>query len=105
MARILRIIVNPDGYISVKDDHRPNPVSVCCDGTRDLIIWLRLAKNTRMRYILTNRIPYLKGQISRYLIKLAVDNFDRADEIIDGIYNCIGNENCGGQKEIILRDR
>ncbi len=92
MARILSITANREGYMSVQDDHRPNPVSVCCDGTRDFITWLRLAKNPRMRAILANRIPALRDQMSRYLLKLAVDNCDRADEIVNQIYAYM-NEN------------
>ncbi len=87
MARILSIAVNREGYMSVRDDRRPNPVSVCCDGTKDFIIWLRMAKNPRMRPILANRIPAMKDPMSRYLLKLAVDNSDRSDDIINQVYD------------------
>ncbi len=86
MAHILSIAVNREGYMAVRDDRRPNPVSVCCDGTKDFVIWLRLAKNPRMRAILANRIPALRDNMPRYLLKLAIDNFERSDEIINQIY-------------------
>ncbi len=86
MAHILSVTVNHEGYMSIRDDRRPYPVSVCCDGTRDFIIWLRLAKNPKMRAILSNRIPALRDPMSRYLLKLAIDNSDRSDEIINRVY-------------------
>ena len=78
-----------EGCILIKDDKRKSPVSMCGDATKGLLYYLESAENpkTRERYI--SYMTRLKDPMSRYILKLAIDNTDRSKEIINQIETAI----------------
>lgn len=81
-----------DGCILVKDDQRKYPVSICGDGTKDLLHYLKSAENPKTRERYSSSVSRLRDPMSRYVLKLAIDNADRSKEIIKKIETAIENK-------------
>ena len=90
MAFIEKIVKGTkEGCILVKDDKRKYPISMCTDAVNSLIYHLKYAKKpeNRKRYELL--LPTLRDPMSKYIIKLAIDNTNRSNEIIKDIEESI----------------
>ncbi len=86
MALIEKIISGTkEGCILLKDNKREYPVSICGDATKDLIYYLKSAKNPKTRKRYESYIFRLKDPMSRYILKLAIDNSDRSKDLIEQI--------------------
>ncbi len=90
MAIIEKIVSGTkEGCILVKDDKREHPISMCGDATKDLIYYLKSAENPKTRERYRSYIARLRDPMSRYILKLAVDNANRSKEIISQIETVI----------------
>lgn len=86
MAIIEKIVSGTkEGCILIKDDKRKSPVSMCGDATKGLLYHLKSAENSKTRERYRSYITRLKDPMSRYILKLAVDNADRSKQIISEI--------------------
>lgn len=84
MARIKEIYDAGQGWIKVLDDKRPYTVPICPEGVQDLIRYLKNSASRKEFY--EKNLPTLKkGSEGRYLLKLAIDNSEFADPLIEKI--------------------
>lgn len=74
-----------EGCILLKDNKRSHPVSICGDGTKDLIYYLKSAKDPKNRERYKLYIDKLKDPMSRYILKLVIDNAENSDKIVEQI--------------------
>ena len=83
MARIERICAGGNGWIRIEDDKRSYPVSLCPEGANDLTRYLRNVFSRKEFYVKV--LPTLRQSETRYLLKLAIDNADRVEILIQEI--------------------
>lgn len=90
MALIEKIVKGTkEGCIWVKDNKREHPVSMCTDMVNSLVYYLKSAEKPENRKRYETLLPTLRNPMSKYVLKLAIDNTNRSKEIIKEIEESI----------------
>ncbi len=77
---------NSEGWIIIKDDKR-DYVPLCPDGISYLLFYLKACADENMKKRFEKILPDMKSSETRYIMKLAIDNFYNSHSLIKTIEN------------------